>query len=322
MLEKLLYGNKMNTVSPEEALPGREAEMPVPDRHDVLGTPLQPPFPEGLEQAVVRPRAASGAPSACSGSSTGVYTTAVGLRRRLHAEPDVRGGVHRPHRAHRGRARRLRPQADLLRGAAEGVLGGPRPDPGHAPGQRRRHPVPLGHLLRAPTSSATAAEASRERYQAALTRGRLRRDHDRDRRGAGRSTTPRTTTSSTSRRSPTATAASAAPACPARWGWGRRPRKFRGVPRPPPSSPADRGTQSGWRRTGERTSSSPAPVRMPPPTRRSRSCAIAGPPATTASAPAWSPTSRARRASSSSSSRCAGRCGSGTTPRRACRRCA
>ena len=30
--------------------------------------------------------------------------------------------------------------------AAEGVLGEPRPDPGHAPGQRRRHAVPLGDL--------------------------------------------------------------------------------------------------------------------------------------------------------------------------------
>ena len=30
--------------------------------------------------------------------------------------------------------------------AAEDVLGEPRPDAGHAPGQRRRHAVPLGHL--------------------------------------------------------------------------------------------------------------------------------------------------------------------------------
>ena len=36
----------------ETALPGRAQTMPVPARHDVLGTPLEPPFPEGLEQAV------------------------------------------------------------------------------------------------------------------------------------------------------------------------------------------------------------------------------------------------------------------------------
>jgi peptide-methionine (S)-S-oxide reductase len=36
----------------EEALPGRDQEMPVPDRHEVLGTPLRPPFPEGSELAL------------------------------------------------------------------------------------------------------------------------------------------------------------------------------------------------------------------------------------------------------------------------------
>src|SRR4029453_1589145 len=35
-----------------EALPGRQERMPVARRHTVLGTPLTPPFPEGLEQAV------------------------------------------------------------------------------------------------------------------------------------------------------------------------------------------------------------------------------------------------------------------------------
>jgi peptide-methionine (S)-S-oxide reductase len=77
MLEKLLYGNKMNTVSAEEALPGRTAEMPVPDRHDVLGTPLRPPFPEGLEQAVFGLGCFWGA-ERLFWELDGVYTTAVG----------------------------------------------------------------------------------------------------------------------------------------------------------------------------------------------------------------------------------------------------
>ena len=34
------------------ALPGRQQKMPVPARHFVLGTPLEPPFPEGIEVAV------------------------------------------------------------------------------------------------------------------------------------------------------------------------------------------------------------------------------------------------------------------------------
>ncbi|WP_165985304.1 peptide-methionine (S)-S-oxide reductase MsrA [Streptomyces sp. YIM 98790] len=38
--------------TPEEALPGRDAPaFPVPDRHTVLGNPLLPPYPEGLETA-------------------------------------------------------------------------------------------------------------------------------------------------------------------------------------------------------------------------------------------------------------------------------
>ena len=38
------------------------------------------------------------------------------------------------------------PTEDFLRDAAQDLLGKPRPDAGHAPGQRRRHPVPLRHL--------------------------------------------------------------------------------------------------------------------------------------------------------------------------------
>lgn len=34
------------------ALPGRQQKMSVPARHFVLGTPLEPPFPDGIEVAV------------------------------------------------------------------------------------------------------------------------------------------------------------------------------------------------------------------------------------------------------------------------------
>ena len=34
------------------ALPGRQQKMAVPSRHFVLGTPLEPPFPDGIEIAV------------------------------------------------------------------------------------------------------------------------------------------------------------------------------------------------------------------------------------------------------------------------------
>ena len=88
---------------------------------------------------------------------------------RLHAQPDVRGVVHRQDRPRRDGARRVRPVEDELRAAAEGLLGEPRPDAGHAPGQRRRHAVPLGDLRRRTTPSAAAAEASKAMYQEQLS---------------------------------------------------------------------------------------------------------------------------------------------------------
>ena len=76
----------------------------------------------------------------------GVFATAVGLRRRLHPQPHLRGDLYRAHRPHRGRPRGLRPRADLLPPPARGVLHRARPHPGRRPGQRPRHPVPLGGL--------------------------------------------------------------------------------------------------------------------------------------------------------------------------------
>ena len=39
-------------IAPDEALPGRADPIPVPATHHVLGTPLQGPWPEGLEVAM------------------------------------------------------------------------------------------------------------------------------------------------------------------------------------------------------------------------------------------------------------------------------
>jgi peptide-methionine (S)-S-oxide reductase len=68
---------KNEMVTPEKALPGRETPMPVPERHEVLGTPLQPPFPEGMEQLVVGMGCFWGA-ERIFWEADGVYTTAVG----------------------------------------------------------------------------------------------------------------------------------------------------------------------------------------------------------------------------------------------------
>jgi peptide-methionine (S)-S-oxide reductase len=69
--------HKTTMVDPGEALPGREQAIPVPDRHDVLGTPIKGPFPEGLEQAVFGMGCFWGA-ERVFWQAPGVYTTAVG----------------------------------------------------------------------------------------------------------------------------------------------------------------------------------------------------------------------------------------------------
>ncbi|MET8308274.1 MULTISPECIES: peptide-methionine (S)-S-oxide reductase MsrA [unclassified Micromonospora] len=47
-----LRQSKAELPTPDQALPGRPIAMPVADRHEVLGTPLKGPFPEGLQVAV------------------------------------------------------------------------------------------------------------------------------------------------------------------------------------------------------------------------------------------------------------------------------
>ena len=72
-----LFTKPTQMVTADDALPGRDEAMPVPDRHEVLGTPLTPPFPEGLEQAVVGMGCFWGA-ERVFWRADGVFTTAVG----------------------------------------------------------------------------------------------------------------------------------------------------------------------------------------------------------------------------------------------------
>ncbi len=74
----MLFSRKPpSTVDPATALPGRTAEMPVPERHEVLRTPLQPPFPDGVGTAVFGMGCFWGA-ERIFWQADGVYTTAVG----------------------------------------------------------------------------------------------------------------------------------------------------------------------------------------------------------------------------------------------------
>jgi peptide-methionine (S)-S-oxide reductase len=75
----MLFGRKMATmVSPEQALPGHERRLyDVPARHEVLGTPLEGPFPEGTKVAVFGLGCFWGAERKFW-QAPGVYSTAVG----------------------------------------------------------------------------------------------------------------------------------------------------------------------------------------------------------------------------------------------------
>jgi peptide-methionine (S)-S-oxide reductase len=72
-----LFGKTAQTITADDALPGRDEPMDVPERHEVLGTPLVPPFPEGFETAVVGLGCFWGA-ERIFWRAPGVYTTAVG----------------------------------------------------------------------------------------------------------------------------------------------------------------------------------------------------------------------------------------------------
>jgi peptide-methionine (S)-S-oxide reductase len=71
--------NKLTLPSAENALPGRDTPIAVPHDHTVLGTPLTPPFPAGIEVAYFGLGCFWGAERAFW-SLPGVYTTAVGYQ--------------------------------------------------------------------------------------------------------------------------------------------------------------------------------------------------------------------------------------------------
>jgi peptide-methionine (S)-S-oxide reductase len=73
-----LFGRHKSTmVEPGAALPGRSQAMAVPARHEILGTPLEGPFPDGVESAIFGMGCFWGA-ERIFWEAHGVYTTAVG----------------------------------------------------------------------------------------------------------------------------------------------------------------------------------------------------------------------------------------------------
>jgi peptide-methionine (S)-S-oxide reductase len=163
-----LFRDKTAMPEPADALPGRDTRpYHVPDTHFVLGTPLEPPFPEGVETAVFGMGCFWGAERGFW-QAPGVYTTAAGYTGGLTPNPtyeEVCSGrtghneavlvAHRPEEIS---------YDELLRIFWEG----------HDPTQGMRQGNDMGTQYRSGiyvTSDAQrqAAEASRERFQERLS---------------------------------------------------------------------------------------------------------------------------------------------------------
>jgi peptide-methionine (S)-S-oxide reductase len=86
-LMMMLNSDKTQMIAAEDALPGRsEPGFVVPETHAVLGTPLKPPFPEGIEVAYFALGCFWGAEQLYWGLD-GVYSTAVGYQEGVTPNP-------------------------------------------------------------------------------------------------------------------------------------------------------------------------------------------------------------------------------------------
>ncbi len=86
----MLFGKKAQTVDVSNALAGRDTRpFDVPELHFVLGTPLEPPFPAGMQRAVFGMGCFWGA-ERVFWQLPGIYTTAVGYAGGVTANPTYR----------------------------------------------------------------------------------------------------------------------------------------------------------------------------------------------------------------------------------------
>ena len=141
------FADKLKVVSPEQALPGRSREN-AGARVSTSSTARRSSrrFRRASSSRVFGLGCFWGAERKFW-QTPGVYTTAVGYAGGITPNPTYEEVCTRPHRPHRGRAASSSTRSKVsYEELLHVVLGEPRPDAGHAPGQRRRHAVPLGDL--------------------------------------------------------------------------------------------------------------------------------------------------------------------------------
>lgn len=83
------FGKKLEIPTAKDALPGRDAKMPVPSSHYVNGHSLTEPFPDGLETAMFGMGCFWGAERKFW-TQEGVYSTSVGYAAGITPNPTYR----------------------------------------------------------------------------------------------------------------------------------------------------------------------------------------------------------------------------------------
>src|SRR5216117_122480 len=173
-----MWGSHKTTMpTTETALPGRAERMPVPATHHVSGRPLTPPFPAGMQTAIFGLGCFWGAEKAFW-LTPGVFTTAVGYAAGLTPNPTYEE-VCTGRTGHNEVVLVVFDPTAISYEALLRVLGGARSHAGHAPGQRRRHAVPLRHL-RGVARAARGRRGVARRLPARADSRRPRPHHHRD----------------------------------------------------------------------------------------------------------------------------------------------
>ena len=162
------FSKPSTMVTPEDALAGRDEPMRVPARHEVLGTPLEPPFPDGFETAVVGMGCFWGA-ERVFWRAPGVYTTAVGYAGGFTVNPSYEEACS----GRTGHTEAVLVVFDPARTSYEEILRlfWESHDPTH--GMRQGNDVGTQYrsaIYWTTDAQRAAAEASRDAYQQELTR--------------------------------------------------------------------------------------------------------------------------------------------------------